>query len=241
MTCGIYRITNLKNGKSYIGQSSFIEHDLEDHRRSLHEHSHQNSLLQHDWLFYGHRAFEFYILEECEENNLDNKEVYWTHHFNSLDAGYNVDTVFSKDEQSANRGFKRINKEIRQVMGERDWFVREASRIIEPPLELSDSDVLSIFEHLIEGLTVSRIAKLYNTNEAVIFAVLERRIFSNVDLPVSYSALGQRFVGALNLSPTVRKSIRQYHEEGTSVEEIAKIFRTTRDVVGYIATIFQEQ
>ena len=90
--CGIYKITNLKNNKAYIGQSTDIKSRWNNHKIELRNNTHRNSHLQNSFNKYGEDAFEFRILERTFEENLDNAEEYWINYFDSTnpEKGYNL-------------------------------------------------------------------------------------------------------------------------------------------------------
>ena len=90
--CGIYKITNLKNSKAYIGQSTDIKARWNNHKLELKNNSHKNSHLQNAFNKYGEDAFEFRILETTFEENLDNAEEYWINYFDTTnpEKGYNL-------------------------------------------------------------------------------------------------------------------------------------------------------
>ena len=88
---GIYKITNIKNGKSYIGQSTNINNRINKHKnryKSKTDHSYK-SILYQDLRLYGIEKFKFEIIEECEEKQLDEREIYWIDSFDSFFNGYN--------------------------------------------------------------------------------------------------------------------------------------------------------
>src|ERR1039458_7927374 len=68
MSSGIYKITNLKNGKFYVGSSNDIDNRWICHRRDLTNGDHVNPKLQHAWDFYGKDTFKFEIVEEVDPN-----------------------------------------------------------------------------------------------------------------------------------------------------------------------------
>lgn len=88
--CGIYCIENLVNHKKYIGQSVDINSRWETHISTLNNNHHYNLHLQQSWNKYGSENFEFNIIETCDKNLLNEKEIYWIKKFNSLEDGYNA-------------------------------------------------------------------------------------------------------------------------------------------------------
>jgi hypothetical protein len=91
--CGIYCIENIINHKKYIGQSIDIHHRWKDHRRELNGKRHRNKYLQRAWDKYTANNFYFYILEVCDESQLDEREVYYIEYFDCLNNkfGYNIE------------------------------------------------------------------------------------------------------------------------------------------------------
>lgn len=84
---GIYKITNLINNKSYIGQSINIEDRWAHHKRYPLKYS--NYPLYMAFEKYGLENFEFSILEECSLQELNDKEIFYISVFNSYYNGYN--------------------------------------------------------------------------------------------------------------------------------------------------------
>ena len=89
---GIYCIENLANNKKYIGQSNDIEKRWYQHKNDLYHNQHHNKHLQSAWNKYGEDFFNFYVLENCETELLDEKEMYWIDKLNSYinKNGYNL-------------------------------------------------------------------------------------------------------------------------------------------------------
>lgn len=82
---GIYKITNLKTGQSYIGQSNNLE-------RRRNEHMSWPGARQEIDLAIRQNApddFKFEILEYCKEEELDDLEKYWIEYYNTFENGYN--------------------------------------------------------------------------------------------------------------------------------------------------------
>lgn len=87
---GIYRITNLLNGKCYIGQSIDIEKRWAEHK-SIYNHPRcSNYHIYKAFRKYGIENFSFSVVEECEQSLLNEREKFWIQHFNSFEHGYNM-------------------------------------------------------------------------------------------------------------------------------------------------------
>lgn len=90
---GIYKISNIKNEKVYIGQSRNIEQRIKDHKiRPFHSHTESNSPIHRAIKKHGLEHFIFEVIEECPKEQLDTREIYWISFYNSTnrDVGYNL-------------------------------------------------------------------------------------------------------------------------------------------------------
>ena len=85
---GIYKITNTKNEKSYIGQSTNIEERWKQHKQAI-----QTS--DKSWYPLARQEsdriddFTFSVLQECKKEELDELEDYWIDYYKSYINGYN--------------------------------------------------------------------------------------------------------------------------------------------------------
>lgn len=91
-TCGIYKITNKINQKSYIGQSIHIEERWKQHIYSSNNinHSSYNDYIHKAIRKYGIDNFTWEILEICPREELNEKEIYWIAFYDSYNNGYNM-------------------------------------------------------------------------------------------------------------------------------------------------------
>jgi len=67
---GVYRITNLVNGKFYIGSSNKLMRRYRRHKKDLKNDYHPNQLLQRAYNKYGEDNFSFEVLEYIEDKEL---------------------------------------------------------------------------------------------------------------------------------------------------------------------------
>jgi len=107
---GIYKIENIANGKVYIGQSSWLKKRMSVHVCKLRNGTHNNVHLQRSWNKYGEDSFRFDIVEKCDADRLDEREIYWIDSFDSYRNGYNQ-TIGG----GGNRGYT-YSDEVKQKM-----------------------------------------------------------------------------------------------------------------------------
>lgn len=90
--CGIYCIENIDTHKKYIGQSKNIHKRWVDHKWALNNNVHDNDYLQKAWNKYGENHFLFSVVEECLDDQLDVREIYYIGYFATYDRsnGYNL-------------------------------------------------------------------------------------------------------------------------------------------------------
>lgn len=90
MKSGIYAIKNKMNNKMYIGQSVNVNKRKSYHLWLLRNNSHFNPKLQNAFNKYGEENFEFVILEKCNKEELDDKEIEYINRYNTTNNGYNI-------------------------------------------------------------------------------------------------------------------------------------------------------
>jgi len=115
MTCGIYGIRNLVNGKWYVGQSVEVETRKKNHFSSLLRGDHYNAYLQAAFKKYGVSNFEFRILEPVCEELLDIREKVWILYYQSGQNqwGYNLDSGGGRQRQRSLETRRKIADTLR--------------------------------------------------------------------------------------------------------------------------------
>lgn len=93
---GVYKFTNTITGMSYIGQSKNIKKRYSAHKNHYNKKNkktgryEENSFLHQMMRKYGFENFTFEILEECAEDELLDKEIYYISKYNTIyPYGYN--------------------------------------------------------------------------------------------------------------------------------------------------------
>lgn len=116
---GIYKITNIINGKCYIGQSIDIKNRWRHHRWS----NSKSTYLTRAFKKYGFESFHFEVLEEIDISNiavilftkslLTEREQYWVDFYksNQPEVGYNVRKIVN-----SNVGLKMPEEQRRNLI-----------------------------------------------------------------------------------------------------------------------------
>lgn len=84
----IYKITNLINGKCYIGQTTDARRRWQEHRAKGYNQE-KNKILYYAFDKYGLNNFSFKIIEQQIEN-YNEREKYWIRFYDSYENGYNM-------------------------------------------------------------------------------------------------------------------------------------------------------
>ena len=87
---GIYKITNLDNGKAYIGKSTNIKKRLADHfKSSIGITSIADQAVHHEILRTGFWNWTLEPIIYCDKDRLNEMEKYYINFFDTVNSGYN--------------------------------------------------------------------------------------------------------------------------------------------------------
>lgn len=87
----IYKITNTKTNKVYIGQTTRTPGIRKcEHWWHLENNNHKNSKLQNSWNKWGAQSFTFEVIDECPDEDRGKLEVKYIQYFDSYNNGYNL-------------------------------------------------------------------------------------------------------------------------------------------------------
>lgn len=126
---GIYYFKCIKNNKGYIGQSINLKQRIVSHINKLNKNIHQNIYWQRCWNKYGLESFELFVLEYCESDLLNEKEINWIHELETIyPNGFNMttggDSFFAMSDESRKKLSETWTQERKNELGKRtkDWW-----------------------------------------------------------------------------------------------------------------------
>lgn len=118
MSCVIYAIVNIKNGRKYIGSSTHIETRLKYHYSKLRKNNHPNYRLQSDYAEYGADSFKTEILEILDDTGSRHDAYMRESYYIKLFGGVNGDLYNLRDAdltgEISNDTKLKMSKSIKQ-------------------------------------------------------------------------------------------------------------------------------
>ncbi len=114
---GIYKYTNLDNGKIYIGRSVNISKRKWEHIHHPSPYSYFDQVIS----TIGEEHFKFEIIEECSKEELQEREKYWIKFYNccvldNRNNGYNL-TRGGEEYKSENNPWAKLNtKQVFEII-----------------------------------------------------------------------------------------------------------------------------
>ena len=114
---GIYKITNLINGKAYIGQSVDIRRRWNKHRYNAFNPNSEsyNFPICCALRKYGVENFKFEIIEECINDKLDEREIYWITYYDTYHCGYNNTLGGKESKKEPDEKILNIIKDLKNT------------------------------------------------------------------------------------------------------------------------------
>lgn len=73
---GVFKITNLKNGKIFVGSSPNLDSKWNSQKMQLNMKSHPNPALQKDWSEFGEENFSYEIVDTINLKDFDPQKNY---------------------------------------------------------------------------------------------------------------------------------------------------------------------
>ncbi len=187
---GIYKITNKKNKKSYIGQSIEIEkrwkwHINESQRTKSKEY---NKSLYMAFRKYGIENFTFEILEQCQRKDLIERELYWYHFYK---PNYNMVKPVEKIKSRQSQKVYKIDKKTLKIVKIYSS-VREAGR----QNKVSKTAILNVCNS--------------SRNTVNDFYFCKEKDYKNFTVPIDKGNSGERRRKIVKIDPKTMEVIEEY-------------------------------
>lgn len=206
---GIYRIRNLRNRKSYVGQAAFsFEKRFKEHRHYLRHGKHHSRHLQRAWDRYGERVFVFEVIEEMRRDRKSDKEfrkslsVREQFHMDALQAanplcgynespsagsqlGYRHSEASKRKMSEAGRG-RQLSEKWRKSLSESlkaKGITRsraERDRLSAKRARLREEDVFLALDMYEEGVTQDEIAERFGLSVQGVHRIIRGKSYRKV-------------------------------------------------------------
>lgn len=209
---GIYKITNQVNNKIYIGQSKRIKERWQEHLRSGQPEKY--SIKERDSKVpihlamqkYGVENFKFEIIEECLEEELNDKERYWISYYNSnnKEKGYNL-TIGGQENFALKGEFHSQAKLTQRDVDQIKFLLKENKK--------SYTEILKLYPFITKG-TISNINNGKNWKDNSEKYPLRPAYFGSQGTKNSTAKLNEKMV----------MEIRELYSKGISIEKIGKMY-----------------
>lgn len=223
--CGVYIITNLVNGKRYIGSSRNLKERLIRHKWELDKGIHVNDYLQNAWNKYGEDSFEYGILCLCDNDKQFEQEQYY---IDSINPEYNI-------QKNVLSGIKSEETKAKISIEVKNKYLEN------PDINRKYKDYLYVYD--IKSWKLVKIGKLselcnyfYNNSSSLKLAQVDNGLIKD-----KYVICSKKILYLEELQNFVYENILKYKTSNGSlryliIEKADKIsyFRTTQKAVDYL-------
>lgn len=252
---GIYKITNLIDGKVYIGQTVNYNKRKKRHLSSLKNGNHHNEHLQRAFDKHGEDSFKIELIKKCNIEELDKLERYYIKELDACnhDKGYNM--------MYGGQRYRNFTKEVRLKMSEagkgrkftyehkkkiglahkgRTLSQEHISKISatkkktkihcgekNPNALISDSVAKKIIMDLLANMAVKDIANKYQVSSDVVYNIMYNKSYSHI-MPDVREELKNRT--SVLQDEKIETAINLYLQ-GHSQNEISKTLNISRNTL----------
>lgn len=260
MTSGVYKITNLANGKVYIGSSVNCELRWQQHTNDILCSRHHSKHMMSAWKKYGKDNFQFEIIETADGREmLLEREQYWLDILKPFIPMNGYNTCRKADSPLGTKHSAATRKKIGDVQRGRAMPDKHKKKIAEAHAgkkksaghakNISRGQSMFVGDKLNEmlrfrasGMSSLRIAKIYGCNKSTVLRTLrgkQTHIGKPLDtLPVERRATGRFVSGAVGKSSLTKDAalkIKEMLSSGANLMETSRAVGVGHKVVWMIS------
>lgn len=234
---GIYIIRNKINNKVYVGQSVNTKLRITNHKTLLRNNKHENKYLQNSYNKYGYKNFEFKVIENCKEECLDEKEIYWIQYYDSMNRskGYNRESGGNKNKHFDDERIKSITGKGNPMYGKNHTdevkeIIRKSNRGRNN--KLTEKEVSKIKVRLHNGEQCKNIAKEYGVKISTI---------SKIKRCVNWEWVKKELNEELLKNEDISYKVIKLYKEGNSINRICEITNKSQKTISNIVKPYKKE
>ena len=218
MNSGIYTITNLVNGKIYVGCTKDFTSREYTHFNLLKKNKHFNHHLQKAFNKYKQENLVFEILEICDNKYLYSQENYWINMLNTLNMNYGYNLSMPNPDKKGNHSLETKLK----------ISASHSKNPSRPSRKLTDFEIEDICKELVSGARFSQLKQKYNQLTGHILSDIRNKntfkyITDNFDFPkVKKSSEKRKLSSLLTPDEVTQQRIEIRRINGNNKSELYK-------------------
>lgn len=240
----IYKITNKVNGKSYIGQTRYTL----EFRWRQHLHKKDNVYFHNAIKKYGAENFSLEVLEECDVDKLNSREIFYIAKYNTFEEGYNLtiggdgnrrlilDDKYDEIKALYLAGFSS-NKIATLYSVDKATIVKILRqlgvKIKSRKIDINNQEFLELVQDYKSGYSLKELAKRYDCSDKGLAEYLKRK---GINLKEKYSILEDN-QAQLNLireytdpysTKKLSELLNEYHCSHNTFDKILSLHGTSK-------------
>ena len=240
----IYKVTNKVNGKSYIGQTRYTL----EFRWRQHLHKKDNVYFHNAIKKYGAENFSLEVLEECDVDKLNSREIFYIAKYNTFEEGYNLtiggdgnrrlilDDKYDEIKALYLAGFSS-NKIATLYSVDKATIVKILRqlgvKIKSRKIDINNQEFLELVQDYKSGYSLKELAKRYDCSDKGLAEYLKRK---GINLKEKYSILEDN-QAQLNLireytdpysTKKLSELLNEYHCSHNTFDKILSLHGTSK-------------